>query len=120
MTSCHFEASEITFSNKARFQQVPLVEMYCWCLARTRAVARMLIWGGGIFIYSCFAGHISFQIDQFEFDLKRNSSGRTLIYMNIPPPPPINVLATALARTRQLTDLEQIANHRAPSHTATS
>ena len=43
-----------------------------------RAVARMLIGGGGgcIFIYSCFARQIS-QIDQFEFDLKRNSSGRT-------------------------------------------
>ena len=43
-----------------------------------RAVARTLIGGGGcIFIYSCFARQISFQIDQFEFDLKRNSSGRT-------------------------------------------
>ena len=43
-----------------------------------RAVARTLIGGGGcIFIYSCFARPISFQIDQFEFDLKRNSSGRT-------------------------------------------
>ena len=57
-----------------------------------RAVARMLIGGRGyIFISSCF------QIDQFEFDLTRNSSGRTE-YMNIhsPPPPPINVPATAL------------------------
>ena len=57
-------------------------------------------WGGGgyIFIYSCFAGQISFQIDQFEFDLKRNSSGRTRIYEYTPPPPPppISVLATAL------------------------
>ena len=44
-----------------------------------RAVARTLIGGGGgcILIYSCFARQISFQIDQFEFDLKRNSSGRT-------------------------------------------
>ena len=29
--------------------------------------------GGCIFIYSCSARRISFQIDQFEYDLKRNS-----------------------------------------------
>ena len=28
--------------------------------------------GGCMFIDSCFARQISFQIDQFEFDLKRN------------------------------------------------
>ena len=40
-----------------------------------RAVARTLIGGGGcLFIYSCFARQISFQIDEFEFDLKRNLS----------------------------------------------
>ena len=33
--------------------------------------------GGSLFIYSCFARQISFQIDEFEFDLKRNLSGRT-------------------------------------------
>ena len=33
--------------------------------------------GGCIFIYSCSARRISFQIDQFEFDLKRNSLNRT-------------------------------------------
>ena len=41
-----------------------------------RDVTRTLI-GGCIFIYSCSARRISFQIDQFEFDVKRNSSGRT-------------------------------------------
>ena len=40
------------------------------------AVTRTLI-GGFTFVYSCFAQQISFQIDQFEFDLKRNSSGRS-------------------------------------------
>ena len=57
-----------------------------------RAVARMLI-GGCIFIYSCFARQISFQI---EFDLKRNSSGRNEYMHEYTPPPQINVLATAL------------------------
>ena len=42
----------------------------------------------------CFARQISFQVD--EFDLKRNSSGRTWIYEHNQPPPPINVPATAL------------------------
>ena len=38
-----------------------------------RAVARTLIGGGGcLFIYSCFARLVSFQIDKFEFDFKRN------------------------------------------------
>ena len=64
------------------------VWQYCSILLTSRAVARMLIGGGCIFIYSCFARQISFQIDQFEFDLKRNSSGRTWIYEFTPPPPP--------------------------------
>ena len=51
-------------------------------------------------IYGCScntvrARQISFQIDQFEFDLKRNSSGRTWIY-EYTSPPPTYVLATAL------------------------
>ena len=33
--------------------------------------------GGCLFIYSCFGRQTSFQIEKFEFDLKRNSSGRT-------------------------------------------
>ena len=40
-----------------------------------RAVARTLIGGGGggcLFIYSCSARLVSFQIDKFEFDFKRN------------------------------------------------
>ena len=45
-----------------------------------RDVTRTSIGGGGggcIFIYSCSARRVSFQIDQFEFDLKRKLSGRT-------------------------------------------
>ena len=49
--------------------------------------------GGCIFIYSCFARQISFQIDQFEFDLKKIGRAEHE-YMNIHPP--INILATAL------------------------
>ena len=56
-------------------------------------VNKTLIEGGGIFIYSFFARQISFQIDQFEFDLKRNSSDRTF-YINVN----INVIVTALSR----------------------
>ena len=42
-----------------------------------RAVARTLIGGGGVgggclFIYSCSARLVSFQIDKFEFEFKRN------------------------------------------------
>ena len=37
-----------------------------------RAVARKLIGGGGLFIYPCSARLVSFQIDKFEFDFKRN------------------------------------------------
>ena len=37
-----------------------------------RAVARTLIGGGGLFIYSCSARLVSFQIDKFEVDFKRN------------------------------------------------
>ena len=41
-----------------------------------RAVARTLIGGGGgggcLFIYSCSARLVSFQIDKFEFVFKRN------------------------------------------------
>ena len=42
-------------------------------IAGNRAVARTLIGGGGcLFIYSCSARLVSFQIDKFEFDFKRN------------------------------------------------
>ena len=58
-----------------------------------RDVTRTLI-GGYIFIYPCSARRVSFQIDQFEFDLKRYSSGRTLIY-EYTPSPLINVLVTS-------------------------
>ena len=40
---------------------------------KARAVARTLIGGRGcLFIYSCSARLVSFQIDKFEFDFKRN------------------------------------------------
>ena len=53
--------------------------MYLAPLPFPMTVIRTLIdWGGEcMFIYSCFARQISLQIDQFEFDLKTNSSGRT-------------------------------------------
>ena len=38
---------------------------------KTTAVARTLIGGGGVFIYSCSARLVSFQVDKFEFDFKR-------------------------------------------------
>ena len=61
-----------------------------------RAVARALIWGGGgIFIYSCSARLICFEINLKPTDFKRNSSGITRIY-EYTPPPPINALAMAL------------------------
>ena len=51
-----------------------------------------------VLIYSCSARQVYFKIDQFEFDLKRNSSGRTQMYKHspTPPSPPNNVLAMAL------------------------
>ena len=66
-----------------------------------RAVARALIGGGGaIFIYSCSARLISFEISLKTTDFKRNPSGITRIYEYTPPPPPppINALATALKK----------------------
>ena len=58
----------------------------------TRAVARTLIGGGCILIYSGYARLTSFEIN---FILKETSRAEPE-YMNIHPPPPINVLATAL------------------------
>ena len=54
----------------------------------SRAVARTLIGGGGggcIFIYSCSAGRVSFQIKFKLINLKRNLSGKTGIYEYTPP-----------------------------------
>ena len=51
----------------------------CWAKTRT-------LIGGCILIHSCSARRISSQIDEFEFDLKRNSSAEHE-YMNIHPPP---------------------------------
>ena len=69
--------------------------------SNTRAVARALIGGGGgdMFIYSCSARLISFEINLKTTDFKRNPSGITRIYEYPPPPPPINALATALSNT---------------------
>ena len=64
-----------------------------WTLS-IRAVTRTLVGGGGcIFIYSCSAWRVFFQIKFKLINLKRNLSGRTWIYTNIHPP--INVLVTA-------------------------
>ena len=56
-----------------------------------RAVARPLI-GGCIFIYSGPARLVSFEIKLPSKEVSRGEHK----YMNIPPPPPISVLATAL------------------------
>ncbi len=47
-----------------------------------RAVTRALIGGGGgcIFIYSCSARRISFEISCFQVHFKRNQSDRTRMY----------------------------------------
>ena len=71
---------QVFYSRSARTQDTLYEESslasYPWGMVRT--VTRVLIWGGGgVFIYLCFARQISFQIDQFEFDLEGNSSGRT-------------------------------------------
>ncbi len=57
------------------------------CLVMGRAVARALIGGGGgcIFIYSCYARLISFEINLKTTDFKRNPSGITRIYEYTPP-----------------------------------
>ena len=68
-------------------------------LANSRAVTRALIGEGGgcIFIYSCYARLISFEINLKTTALKRNPSGITRIYEYTPPPPhAINALHTAL------------------------
>ena len=58
-------------------------------------VTRALIGGGCIFIYSCSARQISFEMNLKTKKFKINSSGRTQIYMNIHPLP-INALVTPL------------------------
>ena len=60
-----------------------------------KTVIRTLI-GWCIIIYARSARWFTFQIDEFEFDMKRNVSDRKE-YMNIhpPPPSPLNVLVTA-------------------------
>ncbi len=59
------------------------------CALGGRAVTRALIGGGGcIFIYSCSARLISFEINLKTTDFKRNSSGIIRIYEYTLPPPP--------------------------------
>ena len=65
------------------------------CSFSIRAVARTLMGGGGggcIFVYSSYARLTSFEINFISKDTSRAEPE----YMNIHPPPPINVLATAL------------------------
>ena len=56
-----------------------------------RAVAGALIGGGSIFIYSGAARLVSFEIKLISKEVSRAEPE----YMNIHPPPPISVLATA-------------------------
>ena len=70
-------------------------EYYHWNrLVPVRAVARVLIVGGGgcIFIYSSCARLVSFEIKLISKEVSRAEPE----YMNIHPPPPISVLATTL------------------------
>ncbi len=86
----HIHIFLFTDCKNNRFQKKLIVQN------TNRAVARALIGGGGcIFIYSCSARLISFEINLKTTDFKRNSSGITRIY-EYTPPPPINALATAL------------------------
>ena len=71
----------------------------------SRAVTRTLIGRGCIFIYSCSARQISFQIDQFEFDWKKYRRAEHE-YMNIHPPP-TNVLVTALVERGQIVNRQR-------------
>ena len=62
-------------------------------------VTRALIGGGCIFIYSCSARRISFEIKFISKEIRRVEHE----YMNIyPPPPPINALVTPLGVIRGL------------------
>ena len=63
------------------------------CGLLSRGVTRALIWGGGcIFIYSCSARRISFEMNLISKEIRRAEHE----YMNIHPPPPINALVTPL------------------------
>ena len=44
------------------------------------SIARTTLIEVSVFIYSRFAGQISFEVDEFEFDLKRNILGRTSMH----------------------------------------
>ena len=82
--------------------------------AKSRAVARTLVGGGGraggVYSYLHFL-HKEFLFKSnsncqfhFEVDLKRDLSGRTWIYEFTPPPsppPPINVVAKALSTSNR-------------------
>ena len=63
------------------------------CCVEDSGVTRALIGGGGgIFIYSCSARRISFEIKFISKEIRRAEHE----YMNIHPPPPINALVTPL------------------------
>ena len=66
---------------------------------KNKDVTRTLISGGGGCIHILlFARQISFQIEKFEFDLKRN---RRAEHENINTTPPINVLVTSLCKPQE-------------------
>ncbi len=71
-----------------------------------RAVARAYGGGGGcIFIYSCSARRISFEISCLV--ISKEISRAEHEYMNTPPPPPIYALATALSMARMSLNVPQ-------------
>ncbi len=59
--------------------------------------------GGGIFIYSCSARLISFEMNLISKEIRRAEHE----YMNIPPPPPINALVTPLLSINSMLNLQQ-------------
>ncbi len=62
-----------------------------------------MLGGGGIFIYSCSARLISFEMNLISKEIRRAEHE----YMNIPPPPPINALVTPLLSINSMLNLQQ-------------
>ncbi len=69
--------------------------------------------GGGIFICSCSARQISFEMNLKTTDFKRNLSGSTRIYEYSPPPPTNSSFAQnmAMVKTKCISEIRyQLAN----------